>query len=166
MGQRQHQSYSEEFKNAIRAKILNRGKRSVAEICTEAGVNFSTADNWVRARGKAVVMKKQKSSNKWRPEEKLKALIETASLSEAELGVYLRREGLFAEQLIEWKKEILSTLTAVKKPKAVKDDRDQKIKTLEREILRKDKALAEASALLILQKKVNLIWGNNDEDEK
>lgn len=46
------------------------------------------------------------------------------------------------------------------------DERDEKIKDLERELRRKDKALAEASALLILQKKIDLIWGNKGEDEK
>jgi len=56
-------------------------------------------------------------------------------------------------------------MASMKKSRSKKDERDEKIKKLEREILRKDKALAEASALLILQKKVNLIWGDNDEDE-
>jgi transposase len=166
VGQRQSQSYSDEFKDSVRAKILNRGDRSIAEICAEAGVKYSTADNWVRSRVKSLEMKKQKSSVKWSPEQKLNALIVTASLSEAELGAYLRKEGLFTQQLDEWKKEILSSMATLKPRKNAKDDRDQKIKMLEREVLRKDKALAEASALLILQKKVNLIWGKSEEEEK
>jgi transposase len=99
-------------------------------------------------------------------EQKLKVLMETAALSESELGAYLRKAGLFSQQLDEWKAEFLWSMKSLKKPKPVKDHRDEKIRSLEREILRKDKALAEASALLILQKKVNLIWGNSDEDEK
>ncbi len=162
----QRERYSKEFKDAIRAKILNRGNRTIAEVCEEAGVALKTAANWIRPHVMASSMKKQKSSHKWNPEQKLKALIETASLSEAELGAYLRKEGVFSAQLDEWKKEILNSLTSPGKLKVAKDDRDQKIKVLEREILRKDKALAEATALLILQKKVNLIWGNSDEDEK
>ena len=164
MGQRQ--SYSKEFKDAIRAKILNRGSRSVADVCEAEGIGLSTCANWIRPRVNSSAMKKSKNSHKWNPEQKLKALIETAALSEAELGVYLRREGIFSAQLDEWRKEILSSMTESRKSKFAKDDRDQRIKVLEREILRKDRALAEASALLILQKKVNLIWGHSDEDEK
>lgn len=164
MGKRE--SYSKEFKDTIRTKLLNRGNRTVFEVCEEEGVNHRSAANWIRSHDSSIVMKKQKSSHKWNPEQKLKALIDTAGLSEAELGAYLRKEGAFSSQLDEWKKDVLTSLTSPRKLKVVKDDRDQKIKVLEREILRKDKALAEATALLILQKKVNLIWGNNDEDEK
>ncbi|MBK7961775.1 MAG: transposase [Bdellovibrionales bacterium] len=87
-------------------------------------------------------------------------------MSEADLGAYLRREGLYTHNLEEWKAEFISIVNSSKKKKKVKDERDKKIKNLERDLLRKDKALAEASALLILQKKVNLIWGTDDEDEK
>lgn len=162
---RERPSYSKEFKDAIRVKILNRGHKSIPEICEEEGVKYSTADNWVRNRASSNEMKKQKNSNKYSAEQKLKILIDTGSLPEAELGAYLRKEGLFSAQLEEWKKEILFSMASVKMPKKLKDERDQKIKSLEREILRKDRALAEASALLILQKKVSLIWGNKDEDE-
>lgn len=66
-------------------------------------------------------------------------MMETASLSESELGSYLRKEGLFSQQLEEWKMEFLSLMAGNQKSKFAKDDRDQKIKVLEREILRKDK---------------------------
>ena len=163
---RHRQSYSKDFKDSIRVKILNRGNRSVLEICEQEGINPRSAANWIRPHVNDPVMKKSKSSTDWTPEKKLEALIATSPLSEPELGAYLRKAGLFSNQLEEWKKEILASLTSARPKKIAKDDRDQKIKSLEREVLRKDKALAEASALLILQKKVNLIWGNKDEDEK
>lgn len=163
----ERQKYSSEFKAAIAAKILNRGNRTIEEVCDEVGVKKVTAANWIRFHVNSSEMKKQKSSVKWSPEQKLKALIETASLSEPELGVYLRKEGLFSTQLDEWRNEFLSSMSSQKKMKILKkDERDKKIKILEREILRKDKALAEASALLILQKKAHLLWGIKDEDEK
>ena len=163
MGQRQ--SYTKEFKDAIRVKILSRGNRSVAEICEQEGLKIGTVTNWLKPHGNSAGMKKP-SSSKWSPEQKLKTLIEASSLGEAELGIYLRKSGLFGSQLDEWRKAFLDSMTTNRKPKAGKDERDQQIKSLEKEILRKDKALAEASALLILQKKVNLIWGHKDEDEK
>lgn len=101
---------------------------------------------------------------KWTAEAKLKAVVDTAGLSENDVGAYVRREGLYSNQVTEWRAEIIEHFET--KSSFKKDERDAKIKILEREILRKDKALAEASALLILQKKVDLIWGNKDADEK
>lgn len=101
---------------------------------------------------------------KWTPEAKLKAVVETTGLSEQDFGIYLRREGFYSHQITEWRTEIIKSFAG--EPKFARDERDEKIKVLEREILRKDRALAEASALLILQKKVDLIWGNRDGDEK
>ena len=80
---------------------------------------------------------------------------------------YLRREGLHSHQLQEWREEVLKGLqSAPRKLQSKKDERDEKIKSLEHELRRKDKALAEASALLILQKKIDLIWGSKSEAEK
>jgi transposase len=101
---------------------------------------------------------------KWTAEAKLKAVIETSDLAENEVGAYLRREGLYSNQVEEWRREIIEYFQT--KPKFAKDERDGKIRNLEYEILRKDRALAEASALLILQKKVDLIWGSKNGDEK
>jgi transposase-like protein len=158
--------HSREFRNSIVAKILSRGDQKITDICDKEGIAYSTAANWVHRRDSSADMKKQQNTSKWKPEQKLKVLMETSTLSESELGAYLRKEGLFSQQLEEWKKDFISSLNSTGSLKSTKDDRDQKIKSLEREILRKDKALAEASALLILQKKVNLIWGNGEEDEE
>lgn len=108
----------------------------------------------------------QKSSHKWSAEEKLKVINDTHALSEQDLGIYLRTHGIHSAQLNEWHADVLKGLAPVKPEKLSfkKDERDEKIKILEREIRRKDKALSEASALLILQKKIGMIWGTNDEE--
>lgn len=41
----------------------------------------------------------------------------------------------------------------------------KRMKQLQRELRRKDRALAETAALLTLSKKAGAIWGRNDEDE-
>lgn len=164
---RVRQSYSREFKDAIVTKIVNRGNQTIEDICTQEGIGKSTAANWLRDRAIVAAMAKQKTAKKWTAEEKLKAINETHAMSEEDLGAYLRREGLHSHQLDEWRDEVLKGLTPVaRKASLKKDERDEKIKQLERELRRKDKALAEASALLILQKKIDLIWGNKGEDEK
>lgn len=71
---------------------------------------------------------------------------------------------MYSHQITAWRAEILAHFAT--RPTLKKDARDETIRQLEREILRKDKALAEASALLILQKKVDLIWGSRDEAAK
>src|SRR3990167_8349847 len=153
-----NQQYSREFKAALVTQILTRGDRTMTSVCEEAGVSRRTAAKWLQLCGKVSAHPTQRGHMKWTAEAKLKALVETAGLAENELGLYLRREGLYATQIIEWRAEGIAHFETP--PKFAKDVRDETIRLLEREILRKDKALAEASALLILQKKVDLIWGN------
>lgn len=156
--------YSREFKEALVTQLLTRGDRTITSVCEAAGVSRRTATKWVQRCGTVSAHPTQRGHMTWTAEAKLKALIETAGLAEHELGLYLRREGLYAHQITAWRAEVLAHLATSPTPK--KDARDETIRQLEREILRKDKALAEASALLILQKKVDLIWGSRDEAAK
>lgn len=159
----QYRTYSQEFKDAVVTKIMNRGSSTVAEVCEGEGVRQGTAYRWL-IRDTIPGMKNKLKSRKWTAGEKLQAVSETLSATEADTGLYLRKEGLHSQQLDEWRSQVLASLESSPKRAAVKDERDERIKQLEREVLRKDKALAEASVLLILQKKANLIWG--DEDPK
>ena len=155
--------YSREFKEAIVAKILNRGGKSIREVCEDENVGLSAAANWIRGANMPPMVKKT-GSRKWTSKEKLRVFSESLlASSEEEVGLLLRKEGLHSHQLNEWRAQILASLEPPTKRAVAKDERDDQIKKLEREILRKDKALAEASALLILKKKVNLIWGNEEE---
>ena len=92
----------------------------------------------------------------------------TPKLSEEELGAFLRREGIHESQLEEWRAKATEAATgALKAPHAKRSERTpeaRRIKELERELLRKDKALAEVAALLALKKKVQEIWGDEDDD--
>ena len=157
-------SHSKEFKDAIVAKLLNRGERTIASVCEEEGVLKSTATNWLNTSASVPGPSRARGRMKWNAEAKLKAVFETSNLDETELGKYLRREGLYSNQVAEWRAAMIERLDA--KPSFARDERDQKISVLEREVLRKDKALAEASALLILQKKADLIWGSKSADAR
>ena len=160
------QKFSKEFKDSVVVKVLNRGERTIDEVCTEVGVVKSSVKNWVQAS--AMVGTKSSrlkgSRMKWTPEAKLKAVVDTTNLVDTELGHYLRKEGLYSNQVTDWRTQFVDNFEP--KVKLKRDERDDKIRELEKEILRKDKALAEASALIILQKKVALIWGSSDADEK
>jgi hypothetical protein len=89
--------------------------------------------------------------------------MEASKLGAQELGEFLRREGLHEETLEEWRGAALEALQPTAAPRARGGDR-KRIKQLEREIARKDRALAETAALLVLQKKVQAIWGDGDDD--
>jgi transposase-like protein len=96
--------------------------------------------------------------------EKFSLVLEAAAVPEAELGEWLRRQGVHAAQLEEWRTQAMSGLAgSAKRSKDSAADAKQ-IRQLERELARKDKALAEAAALLVLQKKVQAIWADEDDD--
>ena len=103
----------------------------------------------------------------WTAEDKLKAVLEAASLTEEELGAFLRRQGLHETHLRQWRSQMLEGLhgpSPGKRKAAGKSPEAKKIRQLERELNRKEKALAEAAALLVLKKKAQAIWGDEDDD--
>lgn len=161
------EKYSEGFKGSIITKVLNRGNQTIGEVCLQENISRSAVYSWLQRYDRGSGMKKRRSSELWSAEVKLEAILQKKNLSEEEYGVFLRKEGLHSHQIDEWKADILKVLDSkVGKFRGVKDGSSQRIRELKRDLHRKDKALAEASALLILQKKVNLIWGKESEDEK
>jgi transposase-like protein len=110
-------------------------------------------------------VKGPKRPNDWSAEDKLKVVMEAASLDEEQLGAFLREKGLHLTHLEQWRLQMLDALknTPSKKVAKGKKDDTKRIRALEKELTRKDKALAEAAALLMLKKKVHDIWGDEDD---
>lgn len=100
----------------------------------------------------------------WSPEEKLNAVFEAQALCEDELGAFLRRKGLHEAQLQEWRTLILAGLQGHRQRTGARPSTGdaRRIRELEKELDRKDKALAETAALLVLQEKVQALWGDAD----
>lgn len=109
------------------------------------------------------------STDSWSAEAKLAVVIESASLSQAELGEYCRKRGLYPEQIQQWKADMLSGVSggSAERKAQQKQSRDERkeIKQLQKELRRKDKALAETAALLVLQKKFNALLEPKDAEE-
>lgn len=99
----------------------------------------------------------------WTPEERLRAVQEANALSDQELGEFLRREGLHEADLTQWRRAALEGLTPSRERRGKKSPEKKRIAQLEKELRRKDKALAETAALLVLKKKVQAIWGDEDD---
>jgi transposase len=105
----------------------------------------------------------------WSAEEKYEVVIQAAGIAEAELGEFLRKKGLHAAQLEDWRRVVAeaakAALTSGGKARRSESKADRKrIHELERELLRKDKALAELAALVTLKKKLAALWGDEDEN--
>ena len=145
--------------------------RSVPELVEATGITDVTLYTWrkqARAAG-AVMPGDGKPSDRWSSQDKFRVVLETASLNETELAEYCRRKGLYVEQINAWR-ESCEQANSPASPAKTRLEREKekainkRIKQLERELRRKDAALAETAALLVLRKKAEALWGK-DEDE-
>jgi len=161
-------NYCPEFKRSCAEKVIQNEFKSVDQIASENGVSRATLFRWVKLFGaeSAGVIKRKVRPQDWSMASKLKALLETQSMSERELGEFLRTRGLHYSHLLEWKSEVLDEVK--KRGKKVPDNEAvllRRIRELERELKIKDKALKEATALAILKKKAELLWGEAEEEK-
>jgi len=101
----------------------------------------------------------------WKSTDKLRVVVEADGIAGEALGELLRREGIHEADLTEWRRTVLVALGPIGKPHTSSAD-TRRIRELERELLRKDKALAETAALLVLKKKVQEYWGDEDDTTK
>lgn len=160
--------YSAAFKTKMVQKML--GGRSANSLAQETGVNQPTLSKWLRDAGNlhGVTRRRQNDETKtegrrpedWSAEEKLEAVLEGKRLSSSELGEFLRRRGLHEEHLRQWEAAAVDSLRPRKAPG--KSAESKRVKELERELRRKEKALAETAALLVLRKKAEALWGDED----
>lgn len=161
--------YSEERKSAVLKKLLPPLNRSVAEVAREEGITDVTLYHWRKqARNRGEVVPGNKSlPDDWPAEARLAVVIETATLSAVEVAAYCREKGLYVEQVAAWRQACLDGQQRDNQRRAGEREQTRadkkRIKELERELLRKDRALAETAALLVLRKKLNALWGSDDE---
>ena len=172
-------SYTAGFKTRMVQRMAGREGISATALAEEVGVSQSSLSRWLCEASVPVstvtpMTKKKKASARQgsrrgrTAEEKLQIVLKAAALSDDDLGAFLRGEGIHEAQLEEWRSKAMEAATgALKAPHGKRRERtaeSRKIKELERELLRKDKALAEVTALLVLKKKIQEIWGDEDDD--
>jgi len=158
-------NYSQRIKEAMVKKLTSTNAPSAMALSREVNIPQSTLSRWVREYatmgGKGGGTMKRKRPQDWTPEEKLNAILEYEKLEEEAKGEFLRKNGLHAVYIERWKEEIIKGFKSARSSR--KGSGKKKIKELEKELRRKDKALAEAAALLVLKKKANDIWGDPEE---
>ena len=167
--------YSSGLKARMIQRMSGRDPLSANKLSEEVGISQNTLSRWLReASGEKKVKKNGYvvPSAPMRPDdlpatEKLRLVMEASTLSEDELGKFLRRNGLHEAQLEEWRNKIQeAAVAALQKPKKGrrrKSPEAKKVEQLERELHRKDRALAEVTALLALKKKLDALLGDEDE---
>lgn len=169
--------YSEAYKRRMVQKLSGPEAKSAHALSKEEGVSQATLSQWLRNAGSLGGMKKKNHHKEpedktqtrsrrpqdWSLSEKLKVLVEMESIPSEERGAYLRRKGLHEKLLNQWRQVVQEALEAPR-PKQKNSQEKKRIRELERELRRKEKALAETAALLVLKKKAQAIWGDEDDD--
>jgi len=160
-------NYNESFRqNAVKV-LLSPGSGGLNATASKLDINPSTLFSWKRKYANSSLMKKSKTINDWTSKEKLQALLDTAGMSEQDLGAYIRSNGLYSSDLETFKKELSSDSQSKGRPKLDPEvvNLRKRNKTLESELRKNKDALAEYAARVILLKKSHEIWGVNEDDE-
>ena len=154
--------YGEAFRSRVVARLLAPESANIGVVAQEVGVSVQTLERWREsaparpARGRA-----------WTAGARLEAVITAAAMDEAGKSAWCREHGVYPAELDKWRLSALAALAepeeARASPQATRQDK-KRLKELERELLRKDRALAETAALLVLSKKVAAIFNKAEAE--
>ena len=162
----------ERYSVGLREKVIEEGLssgKSLRALAEEFGIGYSTLGKWLRDyrnSGVQPLVKKEKRPQDWTVEERYAALLETGQLNEEDVGRWCREHGVHTHQLSRWRQDAMAGTdgkTATAEQAETRRLREQ-VKELKKELRRKDKALAETAALLVLKKKAASIWGESEDD--
>lgn len=160
--------YSAGFKRRMVEKMAGPEGLSAKLLSEEVGVHQTTLSSWLRDAAKVGGMTKHKKIGKrpedWTTSEKIELVSEASKLEPAQLGSFLRERGVHRTHLETWRQQMVAGLGERRGGAKKRSSESRRIRELERELRRKDKALAEAAALLVLKKKAQAIWGDEDDD--
>ena len=162
--------FSEEFKVQSVKKALSRNSdQGLQSIVDDLGVGYSTLQTWIRlAKNNQLekvekMMIKEKSPQNWSKTQRLDALFHCHGLTDKETSSYCRENRIYPHHLKQWKTEfLLGNSTSDSRFKQEQKQLKQENKCLQKELNRKEKALAETAALLVLSKKCQAIWGEKE----
>lgn len=153
--------YPVQLKKAVLKRVLQ-GNSPRHEIAGEFGVGLSTIGKWLREykhNGNIDLNSKEKRPGDWTAEERMSALMETGVMSVEDRTAWCRKKGIFIHNPDQWKKDAVSTMSSG----SVKTQSEE-VKNLKKDLNRKEKALAETAALLVLKKKAREIRGEPEDD--
>lgn len=163
-----------DFKEQALSKARQRGERTLNDVAAELNMPLGTLKGWLKTssrRGAQIAIPSSLPQNllarQWSAAERLLALQESHGLSGETLHAWCREKGLFEHQLNAWREAFCSS----PEPQTAQERRESKAElkalqgkheVLQRELRRKERALAEAAALLVLQKKFQALLGDEE----
>ena len=161
--------YSLERRSAVLKRMLPPNNVAIRQLSREEGISEGTLYMWrAEARGKGQLLPDADAGAEgWPSRDKFAAVLETAALNETDLAEYCRKRGLYPAQIATWRAACEQAndwerTSVARLGRATKEEK-KRVKDLERELARKDRALAETAALLVLRKKVSAIWGGGED---
>jgi transposase-like protein len=160
---RERREYTESFRQQALEKVFSRGSNSIRVVAEDLNMSLGTLRNWMKAdrdssRAKAGLQSKRPQD--WSLTDRLQILMESHGLDEEALNALCREKGVFRHHLEQWQAAFTAG-GAVDNRSQLRELKDTN-KALKRELNRKEKALAEAAALLVLQKKYQALWEEKD----
>ena len=162
--------YTPEFKETVLKRLLPPNNESIHKVSRSTHVSYQTLYNWLqKARiQKALHELPEDPCDTLSSSDKFRIVVETLTMSEAELSAYSREHGLYVGQIRDWRETCQSANDTFK---SRSDQLRQELKATQKELSdvrkdlrKKEKALAETAALLVLRKKADAIWGESGED--
>lgn len=153
--------YGQKFKERVVARLLPPESAPVEEVSNKVGISVTTLERW---RAASLARPDAERSREWSPAARLEAVIATAAMNEAARSAWCREHGVYPTELETWKQDAIGGLGEPRETESValKQER-RRNKELERELHRKDKALAETAALLVLTKKLQAIFHDGED---
>lgn len=154
--------YGQAFKDRAVARLLPPESAALEVVAGDVGISAGTLERWLKdAQARPARVRS------WTAAARLEAVIATAAMNEADKSAWCRKHGVYAAELEQWCSSAMAALASPEEarasPQATRSDR-KRIKELERDLLRKDRALAETAALLVLSKKVAAIFNKGEAE--
>lgn len=163
--------HSTEFQEQALSKARQRGTRSVQDVANDLNMPVGTLRKWINKSNRkhavgspAAQLLEDLPAQSWSPDQRLLALNQTHAMTPTQLHAWCREKGLFEHQLNAWGKAFCNaTAPESREARAALRELQVKHDGLQRELHRKEKALAEAAALLVLQKKFQALWADEEK---
>jgi hypothetical protein len=177
----QRNQHSTEFKEQALSKARARGSRTLGAVAAELNMSLGTLKGWLKSPvldpaglPHAATLPGDAPARQWSPQQRLLALNESHRLSGPELHAWCREKGLFEHQLVQWRAAFCAAAQPAPAIAAEQRQANTALRELQglhdklkQEIHRKDRALAEAAALLVLQKKFQaMVLQQSEEEDK
>ena len=154
--------YGKAFKDRAVARLLPPESATLETVALELGVSGSTLERW-----RSEALSRPQRERTWTAASRFQAVLTTAGMDEASKTAWCRANGLYGQELAAWTQSATQSLAQPDEARASPQQTQQarrRIKELERELLRKDRALAETAALLVLSKKVAALFNKGEAE--